>query len=180
MPVHATMTAEQFDALPEEEGRKWELLDGELIEVSSATPRQSRILGRLLTQLDRFAEERKIGTPLFRTDLAVRSNTRLRPDIGFFSAETWRTVDIEVVPVMQTPDIAVEIISPSETATNINRKVDAYLKWGVQEVWLIDPEIKTLFVHTLAGAQRLSEGAFLTSEFVPGWRLQIAELFENL
>jgi Uma2 family endonuclease len=180
MPLHATMTAEQFDALPEEEGRKWELLDGELIEVSSATPRQNLIVAHLLTRLDVFAEAKSIGTPLFRTDLAVRANTRLRPDIGFFSADTWRTVDIDVVPVTQIPDIAVAIISPSETATTINRKVDAYLKWGVQEVWLIEPEIRTLFVHTLTGAQRLSEGAFLTSEFVPGWRLQIADLFENL
>jgi len=180
MPVHATMTAEQFDALPEEEGRKWELLDGELIEVSGATPKHNRILGRLYKSLDNFAELQKLGAALLETDLAVRANTRLRPDMGFFSAETWRTVDLEAVPVTQTPDIAVEIISPSETATTINRKVDAYLKWGVQEVWLIEPEIRTLFVHTLTGAQRLSEGAFLTSEFVPGWRLQIADLFENL
>jgi Uma2 family endonuclease len=114
------------------------------------------------------------------TDLAVRADTRLRPDFGFFCAETWEKVDRKRVPVVQIPDIAVEIISPSETATTINRKVDAYLKWGVQEVWLIEPEIRTLFVHTLAGAQRLSEGAMLTSEFVPGWRLQISELFENL
>ncbi len=45
------MTAEQFDALPEEEGRKWELLDGELIEVSSATPEHNLILARLFALL---------------------------------------------------------------------------------------------------------------------------------
>ena len=174
------MTAKQFDALPEEEGRKWELLDGELIEVSSATPKHNRILARLVRLLDSFAEPRKLGAVLPETDLAVGDDTRLRPDLGFFSAETWRAVDLDRVPVVQTPDVAIEIISPSETATAINRKVDAYLKWGVHEVWLIDPEIRTLFIHTLAGAQRLSEGAFLTPELVPGWRLQISELFENL
>ena len=174
------MTAEQFDALPEEEGRKWELLDGELIEVSSATPRHNRILGRLFKLLDSFAEARKLGAVLIETDLAVRADTRLRPDFGFFSAETWRTVDLNRVPVLQTPDIAVEIISPSETATTIYRKVDAYLKWGVKEVWLIEPEIRTIFVHSRGGVQQLSEGAFLTSSLVPGWQLQIADLFENL
>jgi Uma2 family endonuclease len=100
--------------------------------------------------------------------------------MGFFSAETWRSVDIKRVPVVQTPDIAVEIISPSETAKTIHRKIDAYLKWGVHEVWLIDPEARTLAVHSRAGVQPLSEGAFLTSSFVPGWQLQIADLFENL
>lgn len=174
------MTAEQFDALPEEEGRKWELLDGELIELASATPKHNRILMRLSSQINTFAESRKLGVILPETDLAVRANTRLRPDFGFFSAKTWQEVDLNRVPVLQTPDIAVEIISPSETATTVHRKVDAYLKWGVQEVWLIEPEIRTVFVHTLAGAQRLSEGAFLTSELIPGWRVQIADLFENL
>jgi Uma2 family endonuclease len=174
------MTAERFDALPEEEGRKWELLDGELIEVPSATPRHNRILGRLLKSLDSFAEERRLGAVLAETDLAVRANTRLRPALGFFSAATWRTVDLDRVPVVETPDVAIEILSPSETATTVNRKVEAYLKWGVHEVWLIDPEIRTLFVHTFAGAQRLSEGASLASDLIPGWQLQVADLFENL
>jgi Uma2 family endonuclease len=89
-------------------------------------------------------------------------------------------VDLDRVPVVETPDVAIEILSPSETATTINRKVEAYLKWGVHEVWLIDPEIRTLFVHTFAGAQRLSEGASLASDLIPGWQLQVADLFENL
>jgi Uma2 family endonuclease len=180
MPVRTLMTAQQFDALPEEEGRKWELLDGELIEVSSATPEHNLILMRLSSLLHTFAVSRRLGVVLPETDLAVGANTRLRPDLGFFSAETWRTVDVKRVPVVQTPDIAVEIISPSETATTIHRKVQAYLSWGVQEVWLVDPEVRTLFVHSRGGVQRLSEGAFLTSSFVPGWQLQIADLFENL
>lgn len=180
MPVRTFMTAEQFDALPEEEIRKWELLDGELIEVPSAAPRHNRILMRLGRLIDAFAESRKLGAVLPETDLAVRKDTRLRPDLGFFSAETWRTVDLDRVPVVQTPDVAIEIISPSETTTTIKRKVDAYLKWGVQEVWLIEPDIRTLSVHTSAGVQRLSEGAFLTCPLIPGWRLQIADLFEGL
>ena len=76
--------------------------------------------------------------------------------------------------------MAIEIISPSETETTINRKIVAYLKWGVHEIWLIYPEIKTVLIHNSVGAQRLTEGSFLTSEYVPGWRIQVAELFENL
>jgi Uma2 family endonuclease len=81
---------------------------------------------------------------------------------------------------VETPDIAVEIISPSETGTMIDRKLEVYLKWGVQEVWLIYPETRTLFVHTTGGAQRFSEGAFLTSELIPGFRVQVADLFADL
>ena len=174
------MTAEQFDALSEDERRDWELLDGELIEVSSATPKHSRIRLRLCSLLDAYAEANRLGVVLPETDLAVRKDTRLRPDFGFFSAAKWRNVDIDRVPVLETPDIAVEIISPSETGTTIQRKTEAYLKWGVHEIWLIYPDTQTVMTHTLAGAQRLSEGAFLTSEYVPGWRLQLTELFGNL
>jgi Uma2 family endonuclease len=171
------MTAEQFDALPEDEGRKWELLDGELIEVSSATPEHNFILAQLLSLLHSFVIANRLGVVLPETDLAVRANTRLRPDMGFFSAQTWRAMDRRRVPVVQPPDIAVEIMSPSETAKTIHRKVDAYLKWGVQEVWLVDPEVRTLFVHSRGGIQQLSEGAYFTTSLIPGWQLQIADLF---
>ena len=174
------MTAERYDALPREEGRNWELLDGELIEVSSATPRHNRILAQLTTLLNAFANARQLGAVLPETDLAVRKDSRLRPDFCFFSTKTWSKVDIDRVPIAQTPEIAVEIISPSESATTIQRKVEAYLAWGIAEIWLIYPETKTLMLHTSIGAQRFSEGALLTSAHVPGWQLQIAVLFEKL
>jgi Uma2 family endonuclease len=180
MTAQMTMTAEQFDALPEEEGRNWELLDGELLEVSSATPLHNRILMRLSRKLDEYAETMHLGAVLPETDLAVRKDSRVRPDLGFFSARTWATVDLTKVPVVQTPDIAIEIISPFETIATMQRKVEAYLKWGVHEVWLIFPDTNTLFIHTLDGAQRLSEGAFLTSPYIPGWQIQVGEIFENL
>ncbi len=95
MPVPTQMTAEQFDALPEEEIRKWELLDGELIEVSSATPEHNLILMQVASLLHVYVRKRRLGVVLLETDLAVRTNTRLRPDLGFFSAETWHGVDVQ-------------------------------------------------------------------------------------
>jgi Uma2 family endonuclease len=62
----------------------------------------------------------------------------------------------------------------------MQRKVEAYLKWGVNAVWLIFPDNNSLFIHTLAGEQRLSEGAFLTSPYIPGCQIQVGEIFENL
>lgn len=89
-------------------------------------------------------------------------------------------MDLDRVPVVQTPDIAVEIISPPETATAIHRKIDAYLKWGVGEVWLVEPETMALFVHSASGVRRLSEGVFLSSELLRGMQLQVADLFDDV
>jgi Uma2 family endonuclease len=180
MPVRTLMTAEQFDALPEEEGRKWELLDGELIEVSSATPEHNLILGRLFALLYAFVRTGKLGKLLLETDLAVRPNSRLRPDMGFFSSETWQSIEIRRVPVIEPPDIAIEIISPSETATTINRKVQAYLGWGVHEVWLVYPETRIVELHISDSARILNSDAFLLSPLLPGWRIPVSELFEDL
>lgn len=180
MPVRTLMTAEQFDALPEEEGRTWELLDGNLIEAPSATPEHNLIPGRLFALLYSFVRSGKLGKLLLETDLAVRHDSRLRPDMGFFSAETWRSIELDRVPVRHAPNIAFEIISPSETATTINRKVQAYLAWGVREVWLIYPETRTVEVQVPGSARILADNAFLSSSLVPGWRTQISEIFEDL
>jgi Uma2 family endonuclease len=83
------MTAEQFDLLPEEEIRNWELLDGELTEVPNPTPLHNRVLVRLAVALEAYSESTRLGVVLPKTDLAVRKETRLRPDLGFFSAKTW-------------------------------------------------------------------------------------------
>jgi len=84
LTAQMTMTAEQFDALPEEEIRKWELQDGELIEVPSATPLHNPLM-RLAVALESYVEPKRFGVVLPKTDLAVRKDSRLRPDFGFFS-----------------------------------------------------------------------------------------------
>ncbi len=179
------MTADQFDALTEEESRKWELLDGELIEVPGTTPEHNLILGRLFALLYSFVRPAKLGKLLLETDLAVRHDSRLRPDMGFFSAEAWRSIEIDRVPVRHAPEIAFEIISrvkttASETATTINRKLQAYLAWGVHEVWRIYPETRSVEVHVPGSARILAAHASLASTLIPGWQIQISELFEDL
>jgi len=86
----------------------------------------------------------KLGNVLLETDLAAKRDSRLRPEFAFFSRENWESVDPDRVPVTAVPDISVEAISPSETARTMQRKIDAYLKWRVHEVWVIFPDINTL------------------------------------
>jgi Uma2 family endonuclease len=180
MTAQTLMTAEQFDALPEEEIRKWELLDGELIEVPSATPRHNLIVGRLYTLLAGFVRAKKLGRVLLETDLSALGDSRLRPEFAYFSPASWAVVDLDRVPVSAVPDIAAEVISPSETAATMQRKIDAYLQWGVREVWVIFPDSRTLFVHRAGGVQRFSEQALLSSDAVPGWQVPVAEIFADL
>jgi Uma2 family endonuclease len=180
MPVRTLMTAEQFDALPESESRKWELLDGELIEAPTATPERNLILGRLFFLLYSFVRPRKFGQLLLRIDLAVRPDSRLRADLALFSSQIWRYAEIDRAPMEQPPYIAIEIISPAETATVVNRKVQALLAWQVHEVWLIYPETRTVEVQVPASARIFNNNELIVSSRIPGWRIWVSEIFEEL
>ena len=76
------------------------------------------------------------------------------------------------------PDIAVEVLSPSETAFDVNRKAPAHLAGGSQEVWVLDHENSEIFVQT-DSAIRLLRGtdSVLDSQLLPGFSAPVARLF---
>jgi Uma2 family endonuclease len=76
------------------------------------------------------------------------------------------------------PDIAVEIVSPSESASALERKVDAYLAGGIAEVWVVYPATRHVFVHTGGGIRKLADAEALASPLLPGWSLPVRNLIE--
>ncbi len=77
------------------------------------------------------------------------------------------------------PVLAVEVLSPGNSASEIGEKVDLYLRHGVRVVWIVDPRRATVVVHTPDGlARRLALGDTLEGgEALPGFALPLAELF---
>ncbi|MDQ6676028.1 MAG: Uma2 family endonuclease [Acidobacteriota bacterium] len=83
------------------------------------------------------------------------------------------------VPVPGAPDIAVEVISPSERTTESLRKVDRYLALGVREVWQIHPNApRQVMVHTQDTVRKVSREAMLETGLLPGFVLSISALFQ--
>ena len=79
------------------------------------------------------------------------------------------------------PDLAVEIVSPGDIASEVHEKVLEYLKAGTLLVWVIYPTSRTVAVHTAAGARTLDEdGALEGGDVLPGLRLSIREMFACL
>ena len=173
------MTTEQFDALPAEvEGCHYELLDGELIEVPSASGRHNYSAGRLTTFLNVFIFRTKLAAVLPETEFAVGEN-RLRPDIAILSKTKFERMGEGTSPVRELPDIAIEIASPSESASAMERKVTAYLEAGVGEVWVIYPRTEHLFVHTIAGTRMIDRSGSLETPMLPGWSLEVGAIFRD-
>jgi Uma2 family endonuclease len=81
------------------------------------------------------------------------------------------------VPIPGAPDIAVEVISPSERSVDSQAKVQAYLRYGAQEVWQVFPRSRTVVVHRGATSTTLSESDAITSPLLPGFSLAVTGVF---
>ncbi len=173
------LTAEQFDNYPFEEDKRYELDEGELIEMTRPAYLHNRVLKRLTVRLANFLEANPIGEALISENLyALSALTRLAPDLAVILGD--RSDELrgaKVIPIV--PEIVAEVLSPSEYPARIHRKMAQYFKAGVKEVWLIDPEACTVEVWT---SPTLPENALtgedaLTSALLPGFALPLADLF---
>jgi len=173
------LTAEQFDNYPFEEDKRYELDEGELIEMTRPAYKHNRALRILLVKLDEYLTRTGLGEALLSENLyALSSNTRRSPDVAVILGD--RRAELENAKVIHViPEIAAEVLSPSETPRMIHRKLKQYFDAGVKEVWLIDPDSREAEIWTGAALPETALGAgdALTSVLLPDFELPLAELF---
>jgi Uma2 family endonuclease len=173
------LTAEEFDNYPFEEDKRYELDEGELIEMTRPAYRHNRVLKNLLVELEIFLRKTRIGELLISENLyALAPTTRRAPDAAVILGDRQQELrDAKVIPII--PEIVAEVLSPSETPRMIHRKLKQYFEAGVKEVWLIDPEVREIEVWTGPSLpdHALTGDAVLESKLLPGFSLPLQELF---
>ncbi len=180
MAATVVMTGAAFDQLPYEEGRKWELLEGELIPVASARPRHQRTVSILNTSIGAYLLRDPRGVALPDSEFALGESIRLRPDLAILLTETWAKVDVDATPIPLAPDIAIEVLSPGELAEDNLRKIRTYLGAGGKEAWQVSAKTQTVFIyHSDKSGFVLEIGDVLTSPLLPGWEIPVADLFPS-
>jgi Uma2 family endonuclease len=173
------LTAEEFDNYPFEEDKRYELDEGELIEMTKPAYRHNRVEIRLTNSLFNFLEQNPIGEVLNSENLyALSPATRRSPDVAVILGDRKKELEnAKVIPII--PEIAAEVLSPSERPGMIQRKLKQYFQAGVKEVWIIDPEKKTVEIWT--GPERpdhkLACSDSLSSRLLPGFTLLLEKLF---
>ncbi len=178
MATTAIMTGSQFDALPYEEGRRWELVGGELIPVPSPTPEHQEILQQILFALMAyFSANREVGRVFTDLEFALDADYRVRPDVLILLGERAASLDMKRVPVPGAPDLAVEIISPSERSFETQQKLHAYLQYGTREVWQVYPKSKAVVVHRGGTSTTFTEDERIETPLLPGFALEAKTLF---
>ena len=176
MATKALMTAEEFAQMNTAENEDYELVDGELIPLSSPTPRHNRIRSRIDRYIESYFDKNPIGGSTCETDCRISSDTVRKPDLSIFIGDEWEQFDLDRIPVPIAPAIAVEVLSPSEHIMDVNRKVRDYLGAGSKEVWLLDHANGELHVRTKAGVRVLQGSDLLDSPLLPGFSVNVAQL----
>ena len=178
------MTVDEFYDFvnrPENQARSFELVRGEVIEVSRPTRVHGRICINVGFKLELYARKRRKGYVVCNDSgviLERNPDTVRGPDVAYYEdvqqfedlPEKWGDV---------APRLAVEVLSPNDTARLINDKIFDYLANGVEVVWVIDSESKRVSVYSKSeGVKSLAEKDMLTGgEVLPGFRCKVADFF---
>ena len=174
----------RLDHHPLNPTEKYYLIDGELVTKRAPNELHGDVAMRLGSYLFFFVEENNLGRVTTEVGFQPAGDrfTALLPDIAFTSkARTIYPARSTYVPYM--PDLAVEIISPSQTVAQSRRKAAVYLRHGAALVWLLDPVKQTAEVWRRGAdgapaSERIApEGELTGGDILPGFRLPLARVF---
>jgi Uma2 family endonuclease len=162
----------------------YEVVYGVRVEVPPMSVFASLVNNRLCKHLSIWGDEKQLGFALTETLFIFdeRGDERRRPDTAFVSRSKWpldrvfpATGDWRVIP-----DLAVEVISPSETFEDVLEKMQEYFEFGVQEVWIVTPLRREAHVYTSPKENRIfSAQDVLEGPILPGFKLPLDQLFLN-
>lgn len=161
----------------------YELVENTLVEKPMGSP-ESHVASRLIGRLEMFLDANDIGF-LYAPDALIEIMPQLvrGPDVSFVSWDQRpeRTVPTEPISRL-VPDLAVEVLSPSNTRREMQDMIGEYFLGGVRLVWAINPETRTAEVYTAPGAPTAipADGTLGGGEVLPGFALPLATLFAKL
>ena len=174
------LTAEEFYLFCCENDGRYELVDGEVVELAPPNDEHGEIASNVDTAFNIYSRLRGIGRARVETGYTLRSGPDIvrLPDVSFVLQP--RVEGRGQGFPSGAPDIAVEVVSPSDTAAEVARKVAEYLAAGSQRVWVVYPAGRQVLIHRADGAV-LSYGGddvITDEELLPGFSLPLSEIFE--
>jgi Uma2 family endonuclease len=182
-PPPGTATVDDVLEIEAHEDRLCELVDGVLVEKPMGFV-ESRIAVLLSTALQTFADAHDLGVVTGESGMFRFPQNLVRmPDVAFASWDQFpdRELPDEGAPEI-VPDLAVEVLSKSNTRAEMARKLQEYYRVGSRLVWFVDPPTKSVTVYTSPTKSKvLTAGDMLDGgKVLPGFKLPVESLFKNL
>jgi Uma2 family endonuclease len=178
--VPRRMTLEEFQRLPESDEFLYELDAGLLVR----EPRPARAHGTAVILIgkhlaDYALEHGGVVTTETGYVLGEDPDTLRGPDVAYSRRDPGSYGGGPDGYICAAPDLAVEVLSPSNRWADIRRKVDQYFAAGARMVWIVDPQSKSVTVHPSADRSHTigRDDSLDGGDVLPGLRLPVAELF---
>ena len=181
MPIDVRLTYEDYCLLPNN-GKRYEIIDGELSATPSPLRRHQKVLANLLYYLTRFVKEHDLGevypAPF---DVVFSDFDVVEPDLLYISKA--RASIVTEKNVQGAPDLVVEILSENTAKIDRTTKLKLYARNGVWEYWMVDPESCSMEIYRLTSggfelAAQMDSSQSLTSPLFPGFVLPLSKLAE--
>ena len=176
------MTAAEFIEAASDFDCPVELVRGEIIEMPQPKPPHGTICGNVYSEIQRWAKESGLGVPSMADGVQTedRPDSVRAPDVFFTpydrladrkAPDSWYAVP---------PSLCVEVLSDSERWIDVMEKTNEYLTFGVDEVWLIEQDLRTLTVVRGDAPMRTLRGdAVVESATMPGFAAKLTDFFWN-
>jgi Uma2 family endonuclease len=174
-------TYEDLRAMPQD-GKRYELLEGEVYMSPSPRVKHQKVLGRLFRALAQFVEDSDLGevfvAPL---DVVLDDQNVVQPDVLFVGRG--KSQAITPLFINGPPDLVVEVLSPSNAEFDRTTKRRAYAGAGVPEIWYVDPRDDSIEVLRLGAdrvhvlVRRFTGADVLVSDSFPGLELPLPTIF---
>lgn len=159
---------------------RYEVVCGEIRERPMPSPIHGRIQAKITSEIDQFLAKNNLGIVYTETHFEFAKNLSRVPDVAFISFERFpKSGEDESSRWHIAPDLAIEVISPTDDYEDVQEKITEYFTFGVLQVWVISPETKTLTVyHTRKNVTILGiEDELVSGDILPDFRLKLSEIF---
>jgi len=181
--IEPLLTVADLDAFPEDDGNRYELIEGELFVSRAPGIPHQRVLLNLEIALSDYLKAHPVGILVPGAGAIFSDYDAVIPDLAFVRNERWDQV-VTGEKFTGALDLVIEILSPGtqNRQRDLSAKRQLYGKYGVQEYWIVDSENQEVLVlhlqgQTLEDIATLKSDDELTSPLLAGLRLKVSTIF---
>ncbi|MCY4662234.1 MAG: Uma2 family endonuclease [Acidobacteria bacterium] len=181
--ARALVTAEELFERPDD-GQRYELVAGGLVRMTPSGARHSAVAARIARLLDEHADAHDLGVcgaadpgfVLRRNPDSVRA-----PDVGFVARHRIPDTGVPTTYWPLAPDLAVEVISPTDRLSDVHVKIADYFAAGTRLVWIVEPSTRTVHVYrSPREVEMIGEDGELTGgDVLPEFRCAVRQIFPS-
>ena len=179
-------TSSDLDALPDIDGVRYEIIDGDLFVSKQPSWHHQDTCSRILAELVRWSDESGLGHPVFAPGVIFSPDNDVAPDVVWVSSARLAEGLDSAGHLRIAPELVIEVLSPGQVNEHRDRelKLKLYSRQGVREYWIVDWMQRSIQVYrraeqALQVASTLFAEDTLTSPLLPGFALPLKAIWRQ-